>query len=185
MPGEIKIRRLVSSDVFVGFDCHVDPLNKFLRERAGQNQRKGLSATWLATLDDDVVGFATIVPGVVAPAPVIAANLVSRSQQPSPHFPAPVLLIARMGTQKAAVRGESPPRGVGKQLLRHVVLEAIAMRDRFGCIGVYADAKPDAVGFYERFGFVAIRSPVGSDLSTGVFVSISTLDGALDPQPAR
>jgi hypothetical protein len=31
------------------------------------------------------------------------------------------------------------------------------MADRVGCVGVVVDAKPDAVRFYERYGFEVIE----------------------------
>jgi hypothetical protein len=30
-----------------------------------------------------------------------------------------------------------------------------------GCVGVVVDAKPDAIGFYEKLGFVALDSLAG------------------------
>jgi hypothetical protein len=40
-----------------------------------------------------------------------------------------------------------------------------------GCVGVTADAKPGAVGFYRRFGFVPIEAPEESGLQMH-FVSL-------------
>jgi predicted N-acetyltransferase YhbS len=42
---------------------------------------------------------------------------------------------------------------VGKALLRAVFLLAHEMADRFGCVGVMVDAKPEAVEYYRRYGF--------------------------------
>ena len=44
-------------------------------------------------------------------------------------------------------------QGVGRQLLRAVLLLAREMANRVGCVGVLVDAKPGAVGFYRRYGF--------------------------------
>jgi hypothetical protein len=44
--------------------------------------------------------------------------------------------------------------------LRQVFELALELRDRTGCIGVVVDAKPDAVAFYERYGFTALPDVV-------------------------
>ncbi len=43
--------------------------------------------------------------------------------------------------------------GVGRALLRAVFLLAREMADRYGCVGVVVDAKPEAIDFYRRYGF--------------------------------
>jgi GNAT superfamily N-acetyltransferase len=52
-------------------------------------------------------------------------------------------------------RGE----GLGERLLGAAILAARSMRREVGCIGILVDAKPVAVGFYERFGFRVIEPP--------------------------
>jgi hypothetical protein len=47
-------------------------------------------------------------------------------------------------------------QGLGRRLLRFVLELAVQMANDYGCIGVCVDAKPDAVEFYERYGFVSI-----------------------------
>jgi predicted N-acetyltransferase YhbS len=73
-----------------------------------------------------------------------------------PDYPLPVLRLARL-----AVDERSRGRGIGLALLRGVFTVAIRMRDEFGCVGVLVDAKPDALAFYERFGFVALEALQG------------------------
>jgi GNAT superfamily N-acetyltransferase len=61
-----------------------------------------------------------------------------------------VLRLARLGVDTRAL-------GLGKALLRHVLVLAAQQRDRIGCVGVVADAKPEAVSFYQGLGFVAVE----------------------------
>lgn len=35
------------------------------------------------------------------------------------------------------------------------------MADDYGCVGVVVDAKPDAVDFYAKFGFMAVEAIEG------------------------
>jgi hypothetical protein len=34
---------------------------------------------------------------------------------------------------------------------------ALDMRERYGCVGVVVDAKPEAVGYYSSFGFIELE----------------------------
>ena len=39
---------------------------------------------------------------------------------------------------------------------------ALQLRDQVGCVGVVVDAKPQALGFYVRYGFEAINVVSGT-----------------------
>ena len=69
-----------------------------------------------------------------------------------PHLP--VLLIARMGVDRSRAG-----QGLGKRLLRECCVLAVEQSERYGCVGLSTDAKADAVGFYQQFGFSAIADP--------------------------
>ncbi|NOY92827.1 MAG: GNAT family N-acetyltransferase, partial [Deltaproteobacteria bacterium] len=72
--------------------------------------------------------------------------------------------------------------GVGRALLAHVLRLAIDQRDRLACVGVVTDAKPDATGFYERYGFgplEGVREGALHGAPTPMFLAMSTLAAAL------
>lgn len=46
-------------------------------------------------------------------------------------------------------------------LLRFVFTLAHEMAGLLGCVGVVVDAKPEAVAFYERYGFAALEGEAG------------------------
>jgi len=83
-------------------------------------------------------------------------DLPAPARRKLPGYPLPVLRIARL-----AVDDAFQGRGVGRQLLRFALGLALQMRAAYGCIGVVVDAKPDAVPFYGRFGFVPIDASEG------------------------
>ena len=68
-----------------------------------------------------------------------------------PAYPLPILRISRL-----AVDERDQGSGIGRLLLRAMFGLALDLRDRFGCMGVIVDAKPDAVGFYEGLGFMKL-----------------------------
>jgi GNAT superfamily N-acetyltransferase len=95
-----------------------------------------------------------------------------------PSSPLPVLRLARLGVDTRAQGW-----GIGKFLLRHVLCLAVQQRDSIGCVGVVADAKTEAVGFYERLGFVAVQG-VREGLLHGdplpMFLAIDTIASTLE-----
>jgi len=73
-----------------------------------------------------------------------------------PRYPVPVLRLARL-----AVAERAKGKGVGSLLVRFVLVLAQQMAEDFGCVGVLADAKTEAVAFYERLGFLRLEAVAG------------------------
>jgi hypothetical protein len=73
------------------FDCSEVALNDFLRQQAGQQQRKGVGKTYVALAEDgvSVVGFVTVSAGQVA-----AEQLPPTLNLP--RYPVPILRIGRL-----------------------------------------------------------------------------------------
>ena len=170
MPTAIEIRPLRADDDQSTLSCGQRDLDRFFQHYAGQNQFKlHLAVTYVAASDSRVLGFATV-----------AASSLERNRLPSarlrrrlPGYPLPVLRLARLGVH-ARVQGS----GVGRVLLRHVLGLALDQRDRLGCVGVVADAKPDAIAFYERYGFVPLEGVREGALHgdpSPMFLAISTI----------
>lgn len=177
MAKAVEIRPLSREDDRSGLSCGQADLDRYFEHYAGQNQFKlHLAVTYVAVVEGRVVGFASV-----------AASSLERASLPSermrrrlPGYPLPVLRLGRLGVDTRA-----QGLGIGKALLRHVLVLAIEQRDRIGCIGVVTDAKPDAVGFYERLGFEAL-SGVREGLLVGdpvpMFLGIETI-AATTTQP--
>lgn len=159
----VDIRRLRESDIVTGFKSGDHRLDNFLRRHALANARASLSATWVAVEGSKVVGYVTVAPGSVG-----ADKL--RSVLPGlPNYPAPVLLLARIATQKS-LHG----RGVGRALLG-AVYAAARHQAELGCAGVATDAKPGAVTFYEHVGFVTLCAPDTPEGATLMFLPMRLL----------
>jgi GNAT superfamily N-acetyltransferase len=127
-------------------------LDQWLRERARFSE--GLSArTYVvcpAGVAEGVVGYFSIAAAVEQRNALPSARL--RRGMPEQ---VPLLLIGRLAVD-AAWRG----RGVGSALLADALRRCLAASEIAGARGVVAHAIDDeAVGFYERHGFV--RSPLG------------------------
>jgi GNAT superfamily N-acetyltransferase len=170
----LEIRPLRTDDDRSTFSCGQPDLDRFFQHYAGQNQFKlHLAITYVATADAHILGFATV-----------AASSLERARLPSgrlrrrlPAYPLPVLRLARLGV---AIRAQG--LGMGRALLGHVLKLALDQRDRLGCVGVVTDAKPGALAFYERYGFVPLEGLREGALHgdpTPMFLAIGTIAGTV------
>src|SRR3990172_169957 len=130
-----------------------DPdLDPFFHKFAGQNQFKHpLGVTYVAVEEGRLLGFATVAHGHVE-----IERLPASVRKKLPRYPLPVLRLARLAVDESA-RGH----GLGRQLLRFVLQLSLRMASDYGCVGVVVDAKPDAVDFYRRYGFISIDAIEG------------------------
>jgi GNAT superfamily N-acetyltransferase len=143
----MEIRPLAKADDRSAFRSGDPDLDAFFQKYAGQNQFKHhVGATCVAIEEGCICGYVT-----VAPADIEGDDLPVALRRRLPAYPLPVLRIGRLATD-VATRGQ----GVGKALLRYAFTLARDMRDKYGCVGVLVDAKPGAVEFYARYGFVAL-----------------------------
>jgi GNAT superfamily N-acetyltransferase len=162
----LEIRRLGERDICAGFSAGTgqEKLDDFFRRYAKQHNRRGTSATYVAIAEGKIVGFVTIVPGVVTPERI--DDLVSGLSR---NYPAPVLILARMATDFTAQR-----QGIGSRLVIDLVLtQAVKLSEGFGCVGIYVDAKPESVAFYDTFGFLRLVSDAAS-VQIPMFLPIAT-----------
>jgi GNAT superfamily N-acetyltransferase len=155
----MEIRALREGDDRSRFQSGDPDLDRFFYRFAGQNQFKHyLGVTYVAVDGDAILGFATVAPGHVE-----IDDLPASARKKLPRYPLPVLRLARLAVDQSA-RGQ----GLGRQLLGFVLGLALQMASDYGCVGVVVDAKPDAVDFYQRYGFL----------------SVDALEGRSDARPA-
>ena len=170
----VEIRVLAREDDRSDFSCGEADLDRFFEHYAGQNQFKlHLAVTYVAVLDATIVGFATVASSALERNLLPSARLRKRL----PGYPLPVLRLARLGVDLRAQRV-----GIGKALLRHALGLALEQRDRVGCVGVVADAKTDAVAFYQGLGFFSlsgVREGLLSSDPVPMFLAIETIATSL------
>ena len=170
----MEIRPLREADDRSQFQSGAPGLDRFFRQFAGQNQFKHhIGVTYVAVDNRRILGFATIAPGHIE-----IEDLPVSARKKLPQYPLPILRLARLAVDESA-RGQ----GLGSQLLRFVLMLAIRMASEFGCVGVVVDAKPDAVDFYAKYGFIALQPVEGlSDARpqpAAMFLSIRAMQDAI------
>lgn len=143
----MEIRALRESDDRSQFRSGDADLDRFFQAYAGQNQfRHHVGTTYVAAEAEQVLGYLTVAPGSLE-----VDRLPGDARRRLPRYPLPVLRIARLAVAES-VAGQ----GLGKALLKFGLELALRMAEDFGCAGVVVDAKPGAVAFYERFGFMTL-----------------------------
>ena len=142
----MEIRALRPDDDRSAFQSGDEAIDRFFRHFAGQNQfRHHLGVTYVAVEDHRILGFATVAPGQLD-----VDEMPTAAKKKGPRHPAPILRLARL-----AVDHSMQAQGLGTQLLRFVCRLAARMADDYGCTGLVVDAKPEAVRFYGKYGFVS------------------------------
>jgi GNAT superfamily N-acetyltransferase len=149
----LTIRRLEPEDDRSNFRSGNIDLDRFFARYAGQNQFRHHIGTTYVAIDDQgsIVGFAT-----VAASELMTAVLPESKRKRLPAYPLPVLRLARL-----AVDERHQGQGIANMLLRAIFGLARRMATEMGCLGVVVDAKPEAVGFYEKLGFIALDVVAG------------------------
>ena len=126
-------------------------LDLFFRTQAGQNQRRGVSRTWVLRRPEDrvdlprVLGFYTLTLGSLERA-VLAEPWARRLP---PRYPVPVVFIGRLA-RHVIVRGQ----GYGERLLLDAHDRTLEVSRQAGGVAILVDAKDEAaMAFYARFGY--------------------------------
>ena len=133
------------------FDCGVPALNTYLQKQAGASDRRSLTNTYVLVDTDNprqVIGFITLTYG----------ECVSPDSGPLKNYPHPVpaIKLCRM-----AIANDFKGLRLGEQLLIHAIERTAATAGANSIapvVGLFVDAKPDAVGFYLKYEFIQVRA---------------------------
>ena len=163
-----------------GFSCGRAELDAYLRQRAGQDARRGAATCYVADLPDPRTGKARVAAFyTLSAASVLLADMGAVAER-LPRYPSvPCVLIGRLAVDRAF-----GGRGLGAM----AVVDA-ARRSRasgIGAVGLVVDAVEEAVAFYERLGFVRLASASPSPSAGGarrLFVPLATVLRAVDEAP--
>jgi GNAT superfamily N-acetyltransferase len=143
---EFRVERLSDGHDRSAFSCGNAALDRYLREQAGQDQRRHLSTTFvhLDVANGALAGFFSLAANAVAP-----SSLPEQIAKRLPRRPLPVTRIGRL-----AVDLGYRDRKLGSRLLADALIRAaVASRD-VGSMAVIVDAIDEtARAFYERHGF--------------------------------
>ena len=174
------IRRLLAGDDTSAFRCGDAEYDVFLQRYAGQNQERLFVGTTYAALDGPrVVGYVTVAVGQID-----RDDMPGQAQRSLPHYPIPVLRLARLAVDEA-FQG----RGLGRRLAAYAFAVALQVRAAAGCVGVVVDALPGRVGFYAELGFIELQLTSGQSpirpRPVAMFLPLAAVDAAVAISPPR
>ncbi|MGO9949747.1 MAG: GNAT family N-acetyltransferase [Steroidobacteraceae bacterium] len=130
-----------------GFDCGVEPLNRYLRTLAGQHRVKGIATTFVlidSDLPSQILGYYSL-----SAASLAFEQLIEADRKGLPEYPVPAVRIGRLATS-VSVRGQ----GLGELLLQNAIKRILQARNTLGVHAVVVEAKSSAAErFYRKYGF--------------------------------
>jgi GNAT superfamily N-acetyltransferase len=147
------------------FACGVEALDRYLRQQASQDARRGFAAVYLALGDESrILGYYTL-----SMAGVPIERVPSELRSKMPRYPSvPAIRLGRL-----AVSLEARGRRVGEFLLMDAMHRAL--RSEVAWAAFIVDAKDEiARGFYLRYGFLAFADDLNH-----LFLPRPTVEAAL------
>lgn len=141
---ELRIEKLTRHHAVEDFDCGQEELNQFLVRYALIRQLSNASQTYVGLMDDEVIGFYTLVVGEVG-----YDDAPERLTKGMARHPVPLMVLARMA---ASLSWQG--KGVGTGLLKDAMRRTVGASEIAGIRAMAVHAKDDeARGFYRRFDF--------------------------------
>lgn len=135
------------------FDCGNADINRFLRDQAGQDRKRSISATYVMVHEDlpsEIVGYYTL-----APTPITAPG-----GSPLANYPHPLTAqrLARLGVSNL-YRGNN----LGAALVVHAIETTAKIARMAGGIGLFVDPKDEGLAeYYARLGFRSVAGMLES-----------------------
>jgi len=147
-PETYRIEPLGKQHDRTGFSCGNDDLDRYLRERATQDQRRGVSAAYVLIegATGAIAGYYTLSATAIEP-----HGLQPGTFKGLPPYPTvPATLLGRLARDVRYRRS-----GIGPRLLFDALARSLRVSREIAALGVVVDAiDDDACVFYERYGFV-------------------------------
>jgi len=132
------------------FACGHAGLDEYLKRHASQSLRNHLAQVYIAEDGQGkVLGYYTL-----SAASIRHEELPESLAKKLPKHPVPAVLIGRMASDAQA---RAIGQRIGSKLLIHALKQALIASDTIGVQCVIVDSKPEAVGFYQRFGFAPLK----------------------------
>lgn len=159
---EYRIEKLSQDHDRENFTCGVDPLDRYIRQQAGQDTKRNTAAVFILTLDSrSIAGFYTL-----SALSIPFADVPPALQKKLPRTPIPATLLGRMAVSEA-LRGQ----GLGVHLLMDALHTAYVTSKSVASWAVVVDAKLGAREFYLKRGFEAFQ-----DNENRLFLPMATIE---------
>ena len=132
------------------FKCRKPEFVEYLDVDAPYDQQQRMGQMYWAVHEDKIVGYMMLALGHVGKERQVDLGIDT-------YGPVPALVITRLATDERHERN-----GIGRRMTYYAVNLADKMALDAGCRLVLADSDRDAVGFYEKMGFIRFGAGASS-----------------------
>ena len=151
--GSVRIEPLAPRHDRTSFRCGNDSLDRYIREQASQDVRRGLASVFVAVMPEQperILGYLTLSATSVA-----ASDLPPDAAKRLPRYPIPAALLGRLAVDQGFAR-----RGLGGILVADAVKKAMEAAATVAITVVVVDPIDErARAFYSAFGFRRLEGP--------------------------
>ncbi len=146
------------------FDCGKELLNNYLKNQAGQDIKRKLSACFVLSESDTnlIQGYYTLSNNSI---PLSDFSEKSQKKLPKSYTSIPTTLLGRL-----AIDIKSQGKGIGKILLIDALKRSYEIAKEIGSFAVVVDPiDEEAEKFYQKYGFIKLPD------SEKMFIAMNTL----------
>jgi len=151
--GSIVIEPLAAHHDREPFRCGHDGLDRYLREQASRDVRRGIARVFVAVAAADrgtILGFHAL-----SAASITASQLPPEFARRLPRHPVPAALLGRLAVDQTVAR-----RGLGGILLADAIKRTLSASAALGIAVIVVDPIDDgARSFYAAHGFRSLEGP--------------------------
>jgi predicted GNAT family N-acyltransferase len=148
---ELKIELLKKSHNKSDFDSKTPLLDNYIKKQSSQDVKRNLSACYVLTEDNHVIGYYTLSSSSV-PRDEMPEELIQKL--PSSYENLPAILLGRL-----AVDHRKKGKGYGEVLLLDAMQRSLDLAEKLGILSVVVDPIDEAAeSFYSKYGFIKIPS---------------------------
>lgn len=162
-----SIKNLNKNHVKKNFNCGKNLLDNYIKNQAGQDVKRDLSACFVAANPDNIVmGYYTL-----------SSNAIDRNSLPQElivklppsYTDLPTILLGRL-----AVDSQFKGKGLGQFLLIDALNRCVELAKQLGILAVVVDPiDQEAINFYTAYGFILLHG------SGKMFITIKTIEDSL------
>ncbi len=153
-----RIEKLTERHNVSSFDCGDEQLNEFLKEDAITYQNGKVAVTYLYYTENQLIGFYCLLNDSIelTGKPKKVLDKLGKRQR---SYPA--IKIGRLGVYK-----EYPRKGIGSEMVKIIIGQALSHSERIGCRFITVDAynTPKVLSFYLKNGFKRLKKSVNDSV---------------------
>ena len=128
--------------IFTDFDCGNAEVNKFLQEKAYNQEKDRITKIYVIQIDNRMIAYSAL----------FCSHYYLELPDQEQSFRVPGICIGQLG-----VDGQFQGKGLGSLLIKHAISIANKINDFAACRIIYCEAFNDAIDFYKKHRFTLVE----------------------------